>query len=144
MRYWDASALVPLLIEEPGTELVRAWLREDPRIVTWGGTRIEIVSAVERRVRENAINLAGRREALAHIEAFAATWGEVVDLLVVRGRVLPLLARHPLRAADAIQLGAAVVAAEADPASLSFVCLDRNLALAAEREGFPVLTWPEP
>jgi predicted nucleic acid-binding protein len=46
---------------------------------------------------------------------------------------------HPLRAADALQLGAAIVAAEGDPSSLELVTLDHRLAEAAQREGFPVL-----
>jgi len=57
-------------------------------------------------------------------------------------RALPLLARHPLRAADAAQLGAALLVADPDPASLVMVVLDRRLAAAAEREGLVVLTWP--
>ncbi len=47
---------------------------------------------------------------------------------------------HPLRAADALQLGAAIVAADGDTASLEFVTLDRRLADAALREGFPTLS----
>jgi uncharacterized protein len=43
---------------------------------------------------------------------------------------------HPLRAADALQLAAAVVAAERDPPSLEFVSLDDRLLEAASREGF--------
>ena len=46
---------------------------------------------------------------------------------------------HPLRAADALQVGAALVAAEESPATLEFVTLDRKLAVAAEREGFRVV-----
>jgi predicted nucleic acid-binding protein len=46
---------------------------------------------------------------------------------------------HPLRAADALQLGAALFAADGDPQSLELVTLDRRLADAARREGFPVL-----
>ena len=46
---------------------------------------------------------------------------------------------HPLRAADALQVGAALVAAEEFPATLEFVTLDRKLAVAAEREGFRVI-----
>ncbi|MFZ1888102.1 MAG: hypothetical protein WAU33_08715 [Candidatus Binataceae bacterium] len=46
---------------------------------------------------------------------------------------------HPLRAADALQLGAAIVAAEEEPMSLEFVTLDRKLADAAAKEGFRVL-----
>jgi hypothetical protein len=66
-------------------------------------------------------------------------WDEVEDLAAVRSRAMALLSRHPLRAAEAAQLGAALLAAEADPSSMTFVCLDEPLALAAEREGFRVL-----
>ena len=44
-----------------------------------------------------------------------------------------------MRAADALQLAAALVAAEELPASLTFVTLDRQQGEAAEREGFTVL-----
>ena len=47
---------------------------------------------------------------------------------------------HPLRAADALQLGAALVAADGDPQSLELVTLDNRLAEAARLEGFSVLT----
>jgi hypothetical protein len=41
-----------------------------------------------------------------------------------------------LRAADALQLAGAVIAAEHEPRSMDFVCLDDRLAEAASREGF--------
>jgi hypothetical protein len=50
-----------------------------------------------------------------------------------------LLRVHPLRAADSLQLAAAVVASEGDPGELPFVCLDEKLAQAASREGFVCL-----
>jgi len=50
-----------------------------------------------------------------------------------------LLETHPLRAADALQIGAALVAAESEPETLEFVTLDRRQAEAAEREGFRVM-----
>lgn len=40
---------------------------------------------------------------------------------------------------DALQLAAAIVAAEHEPASLPFVSLDERLNDAAAREGFQVL-----
>ncbi len=51
MRYWDASAIVPLLVQEPRTSAVRAALAEDAGIVTWWGTRIECTSAIARPQR---------------------------------------------------------------------------------------------
>jgi hypothetical protein len=50
-----------------------------------------------------------------------------------------LLNTHPLRAADAVQLAAALVACEERPQVLSFVCVDDCLRESARKEGFPVL-----
>lgn len=139
MRYWDASALVPLVYRETASASVRRLLEEDPVVITWALTRLEIASAVERLVRQGALDASGRRRALDLLERSAASWHEVTDLSAVRLRALSLVARHPLRAADAAQLGAALVVADPDPASLEVVCLDRRLAECAEREGFRVL-----
>lgn len=140
MRFWDASAIVPLAIAEPSTELVRGWLGEDPALVTWAWTRVELASAVERRSRQDELSREERRACLDRFAELARTWDEVVDLHAVRSLALALLARHPLRAADAAQLGAALLVAENDPSSLTFVCLDEQLALAADREGMRVLS----
>jgi len=142
MRYWDTSAIVPLLLDERGTALARAWLEEDPQIVTWALTRLEIVAGVERLAREGVISTAERRRLHAGFERFSAMWVEVTDILATRSRAMALLARQALHSADAAQLGAAWLASEGDPAALEFVCFDRALAAAAEREGFRVLTWP--
>ena len=141
MRYWDTSAIVPLVVAEPGTELARGWLKDDPSIVTWALSRVEIAGAIERRARQALLDAGQRRMLLARFRSLFALWDEVTDLLPVRERAVSLLARHSLRAADALQLAAADVAAEGDPGSLEFVCLDRGLAQAAEREGFTILTW---
>lgn len=143
MKYWDASALIPLVVEEPGSDLARGWVGEDPHIVTWSWTLVELTSAVERRARKQVVTRAERRDLLRRFAALARTWDEVAELDLVRRRAVGLLARHPLRAADAGQLAAALTAAEDDAASLTFVCLDRRLSEAAEREGMDVLTWDE-
>jgi hypothetical protein len=49
---------------------------------------------------------------------------------------------HPLRAADALQLAAAFIAAERRPSSLELVTLDDRLAVAARKEGFAVIEVP--
>lgn len=139
MRYWDASAIVPLVVSEPATAKVREWLAQDPAIVTWAWTRVELASAVERRSRQGTLSREQRRSCLDAFIRMVDLWDEVEDLAAVRSRAMALLSRHPLRAAEAAQLGAALLAAEADPSSMTFVCLDEPLALAAEREGFRVL-----
>jgi len=143
VRYWDASALLPAIVTESGSELVDEWLRSDDSVCTWGLTRIELVSAIERRAREGVLNASGRRTALKLVADVCAAATEVLDLEAVRVRAASVLARHALRAADAAQLGAALVVVEGGLRALPFVCLDRRLADAAAREGFDVLTWPE-
>jgi len=50
-----------------------------------------------------------------------------------------LLRIHPLRAADAFQLAAALVACEERPAGFSFLTGDERLGEAAENEGFALV-----
>lgn len=139
MRYWDASALVPLLVAEPPSSLVREWLAEDREIITWAWSHTEIVSAIERRAREGSLLRPQRRELLRRLAVFASNWDEVTDVLAVRSRANALLARHSLRAADAGQLAAALLVQDHSAAPLAFACLDRRLAAAAEVEGLRVL-----
>jgi len=139
VRYWDSSALVPVVIAEPETQRMRSLLDEDPNIVTWAWTRVELASAVERRYREGELSRDQRRAALARFAELAEVWDEVTDVLVVRRRALAVLARHPLRAADAAQLGAALAVAPETGGPLGFVCLDERLHEAAEGEGLAPL-----
>ena len=143
MRYWDASALVPAVLTEPGTDLVHRWLQSGDEICTWGLTRVELASAIERRSREGLLTAAERRAALKIVTDLCNAATEVVDLQAVRVRASALLGRHSLRAADALQLGAALVVSEGGFRELTFVCLDRRLTDSASREGLDVLTWPE-
>lgn len=143
MRFWDTSAIVPLVLEERGSALVRTWLPEDPEVAIWGMTLLELGSALERRVREGAVPRQQRQKLLAWFQRFAGAASEVTDVMAVRMQALQLVARHPLRAADAAQLAAALLVAEGDPSSITVVSLDDALAEAADREGFTVLTWPE-
>lgn len=139
MRYWDASALVPLIVAESDSERVRGWLAEDDHVVTWVWTRTEITSAVERRTREGLLSRQQRREVLDRLGVLTGGWDEVTDVLAVRSRAEALLARHPLRAADAGQLGAALLVQEQLAGALTFVCRDERLLTAADVEGLRLL-----
>ena len=138
MRYWDASAVVPLLIVEDSTPTARAWLTEDPGIVTWWGTPLECVSALARRQREGGLPEASIIDAVERLEVLAQTWHEVSPTDGVRRTAVRLLRSHPLRAADSLQLAAAIAAADGDPGSMPFVTLDARLADAASKEGFRI------
>ena len=139
MRFWDTSALIPLLVAERATVRVEHWLRDDPDVIVWTLTRVELVSALARRRRQEPS--AAPRLAAARRELLAAwpRWSEVTAVDVVRRHAERLIETHPIRAADALQIGAALVAADGDPDTLEMVTLDRRLAETAEREGFPIL-----
>lgn len=139
MRFWDTSALIPLIVAERETGRVEGWLRADPVVVVWMLTRVELLSALARRRRAEPPAsrrlLAARREVLTAWER----WSEVTAVDAVRRHAERLVEAHPLRAADALQIGAALVAAEDERAALEFVTLDHRQAAAAEQEGFNVL-----
>lgn len=139
VRYWDSSGLVPAVIEETTSPLVRSTLKRDPRVITWWGTELECVSAIARSEREHRI--VGREIGVARskLDALRAGWVEIDPSAVLRETAFRLIRVHPLRAADALQLAAATVASEHRPPSLEFVTLDDRLAEAASREGFPVI-----
>jgi hypothetical protein len=116
-----------------------ALLREDPAAAVWWATPVECGSALARLEREQRLNEAGSRVAWERLVEAGRSWTEVPPLERVREQAIRVLQLHPLRAADALQLAAAIVLADFDPKTLPFVTLDQALATAARREGFPVL-----
>jgi len=139
VKFWDASAIVPLVVSEPPSDSLFALLETDAAMVVWWGTPVEAASALARREREGALPAQGVAHALERLRALARSWHEVLPVDAVRTGAQRLLRLHPLRAADALQLAAAILASEHDPASLEFVGLDDRLNEAASREGFRVI-----
>lgn len=139
MRFWDSSALVALLVAEPSSEAVLWEYETDPEVVAWWATEAECVSALARLEREGNLAAPSMRDALRRLDGLARAWREVQPVTAVRTTAIRLLRVHPLRTADALQLAAAIVAAEDHPATLQLVTLDDRLAEAAEREGFAVV-----
>jgi hypothetical protein len=117
---------------------VQAIAGEDPAMFVWWGSEVECVSALARLEREDALAETAMIAALQRLGSLAEAWNEVQPVAAVRVTARRLLRVHPLRAANALQLAAAVVAAEGIPASLDLVTLDERLAAAARREGFVV------
>lgn len=139
MRFWDSSALVPLFVAEPTTRQAERWLRADPQVVVWMLTRVELLSALARRRRDEPRANRALRAARNEIVEASEDWSEITAVEVVRRHAERIVETHPLRAADALQLGAAIVAADEHPQTLELVTLDERLAEAAAREGFRVL-----
>jgi predicted nucleic acid-binding protein len=143
VRFWDTSAIVPLLAEEGGTVAATAEFERDPSIIVWWGTKVECVSALTRRERHGGLVAEEVAEEVAaatrRLVDLGASWEEIQPAERLRQTAERLLRTHPLPAGGAFQLAAAIVAADEDPRSLPFVTLDDRLARAAEREGFPVV-----
>jgi predicted nucleic acid-binding protein len=139
VRFWDSSALVPFLVHEAATDAVRALLHSDPVIAVAWTTVVECGSAVARAEHDGLLTVAQSTEAFSRLDELAGLWREVETSNDVRDLARRLLRVHRLRAADAIQLAAATLAAERRPASLQLVTLDERVAGAAVKEGFPVI-----
>ena len=139
MRFWDASAIVPLLIAEASTRRLQLLAASDPDMLVWWGSALECVSALARLERSAALDARATLLAFDRLKQLAAGWYEIEPSDIVRETAIRFLRVHPLRAADALQLAAAFVAAEQRPASLTVIALDDRLASAAQKEGFAVI-----
>ena len=139
MRFWDSSALVAIAVAEKATRSVRDLSREDPELAVWILSEVEITSALWRRRRSNELTEAVRAEAQRQMDLTLSDALMVTDVSAVLRRARRLLAAHTLRAADAMQLAAALLACEDEPSRLPLVTVDDRLAEAATREGFMVV-----
>jgi hypothetical protein len=139
MKFWDSSAVIPLCFKEPESLAIQELAKADSDIVVWWATRVECVSALSRRLREGSIQSGAELEAKTILSALSSAWSEVQPTELVRLRAERLLMVHPLRAADAFQLAAALTWAQESPVGLDVVCLDQSLRLAIAKEGFTAL-----
>lgn len=139
MRFWETSALIPLCVAESTSAVARQLLEADPEMAVWWATPVECASALARRRREAAVSPEEETHASAVVARLAAAWFVIAAGSQVLDRATRLVRTHPLRAADALQLAAALVWADEAPVSRELVTLDQRLREAALREGFTVL-----
>jgi predicted nucleic acid-binding protein len=136
MKFWDSSAVIPLLVPETMSESIQGLFEDDPTIVAWWATEIECTSAIARRQRQGHLQEELAADAFGRLSALRTGWHEVEPSEEIRESAKRLLRVHDLRTADALQLAAAFFVAEARPSTLEFVSLDKRLLAAARREGF--------
>jgi predicted nucleic acid-binding protein len=139
VKFWDSSAIVPLVTDEPGREPLLSLLEQDPVMAIWWATPVEVTSAVARCEREGTLDLRAATQVLQKLRTLDGAWHQVLPGDALRGTAQRLLRVHPLRAADSLQLAAALTVADGDPGALEFVSLDQRLADAARKEGLNVL-----
>jgi uncharacterized protein len=136
MTFWDSSALAALLLAEETSSLREEQYRSDPAVLIWFATPAEIESALTRRRRDGSLAREEENHARRRLFHLSESWMEVEPRRQVRDRAIRLLRVHPLRAADALQLAAALVCSRERPETMAFLTGDQRLRSAAEAEGF--------
>jgi predicted nucleic acid-binding protein len=138
VRFWDSSAVIPLLVDQAASGRVAGWLEQDGDLVLWTMTAVEVASALRRLVREHAVDEDAATTAEDRLDDLVRVSHVVVDVEAVKALARRLLRLHALRAFDALQLAAALHWAEGRPERRTLHTLDTRLALAGRREGFVV------
>jgi predicted nucleic acid-binding protein len=138
MIFWDSSALVPLLVAENESAYCINALGQDREVLIWSLTPGEIGSVLSRRRREGALHAEEYYKAKKRLQLLVDSSYLVTAVEKTKSRAIRLLEVHPLRAADACQLAAALIASQEDPKRLAMLCFDQRLQDAALREGFVV------
>lgn len=139
MRFWDSSAIIPLLVQQGSSTQADAWYEEDPQIVLWTLTSVETISGLQRLARDGLLKESEALTAEERLHHLVGAAHVVVQIEPVKAVATRLLRLHPLRAADALQLGAALCWSQNQPEGRFLITLDAKLAGAAVREGFMVL-----
>ena len=139
MKFWDTSAVIPLCVDEEQTPIVRDIAKKDGALVVWWGSIVESYSAFARLRRDRSLSPDDEAEGLTVLSELADAWTEIEPSDDIREVTRRLLQNYPLRAADSLQLAAALVWCDKTPKGHHFVCLDARLREAAKKEGFIVL-----
>jgi predicted nucleic acid-binding protein len=142
VRFWDSSSLLPLIVREARSPEAFAWLQAAPVVVSWTLTPVEAVSALCRLLREARISETQARVGEQRLHEIVGIGVVIGDVERIKLRAARLLRVHPLRAADAMQLAAALAWVDGQPSGQTFHTFDERLAFAAQREGFEALPAP--
>lgn len=135
--FWDSSALVPLCVIQPQTPGATA-LYAKYRIVAWWAAQVEIVSGLNRLVRMGGITYDQYLASKPFVQRLVLGWNSVHESASITDHACSLLEQYPLRAADALQLAAALEACDHKPQGYVFVTADQRLADAARLVRFSV------
>jgi uncharacterized protein len=133
--FWDSSALVPLCVQKQTSAAVRRLLRKHEMAVWWA-TPVEMRSAFARLLRMGQLMPSEYVSAGEGLEQLRRGWRELQPTDGLRAEAETLVDRFPLKAADALQLAAALTWASGKPRSHVFISADAQLLQAARQCGF--------
>ncbi len=135
--FWDSSALIPLCIQEQNSSQARVLAKQYAPVVWWA-TSVEIHSAIARLHRTGDLSIETRQAALNRLDVLSRGWREVLPSDKLREQAQDLLGLYSLRAADSLQLAAAMIWCQQKPAHRRFLSGDARLCEAASQAGFAV------
>jgi hypothetical protein len=78
VRFWDSSALIPLLVSEDTSAPLEALFLDEPSVAVWWGTEVECASALARLEREGKLTSAETSDVFQQLQELAEVW-HVVD-----------------------------------------------------------------
>ena len=136
--FWDASALVPLCVEEIASRQAQSHLRKHAPVVWWA-SQVEIHSAISRLHRMGKLDDIEKQGAVARLMLLSRGLKEILPDDQLRELAGHLLDKYSLRAADSMQLAAALTWCQQRPSNRPFLCAAQRLGEAAESAGFAVL-----
>jgi predicted nucleic acid-binding protein len=139
MRFWDTSAIIPLVDDQDYSSIIRTLLQEDNHIAVWWGTKIECYSALSRLWRDTILNEESFLISYNLLEILHQHWTEILPGNDLRNQSIRAISIHGLKTLDSLQLAAALLWADNKPTQKSFLSLDKQLRNAALKEGFTVL-----
>jgi len=133
--FWDTSVLVPLCVSQSLSALSHRFFCTY-LVTVWWAAPVEMTSAFVRLLRGQEISSLEYAQALQHAEGLTNLWDVIAPSEKVAREARALLERYPLRAADALQLAAALEWCEGKPRGNVFLSFDRRLREAAALAGF--------
>ena len=139
--YLDTSALVKRYVRESGSEEVSTLIERAEIIGSSLLTQVEMASALSKAVRMKWVDADPAERAWRD---FLTHWQSVARLSmtpVVAQRASRLAWEHGMRGYDAAHLAAALLWQESLESPVTLATFDRELWLAAQKEGMSV--WPE-
>jgi predicted nucleic acid-binding protein len=132
IAYFDTSAVVKLLIEEPGSEIVeRVWHATDARVCATVGYT-ETAAALGRAGGTGRLSPAAVRRSVLGLATIWTSFHRTVVDDELASHAANLALTHGLRGFDAVHLAAAVATAEL------LVTADQSLLVAAQSVGLSV------
>ena len=136
--FWDTSALVSLCVQQQPTPAIRQ-MTQQYGMAVWWATPVEMRSAFERLLRMGQLTPSEYADAGTRLEKLRRGWRELQPSEALRAQAETFLMSHPLKAADALQLAAALTWCAGNSRSCVFISGDTQLLSAARQVGFQTI-----